>query len=96
MFEDVDENVETALKRFNRLLKEPFVFTEYYLEQYNIRKSQIVAVDESQDHLELQELHNNFINENSFINIGQAITDTMTLIADKQSSIFDQKLNHHQ
>ena len=83
MFDDVDENVEAALKRLQLLLKEPFVFTKYYLEQYNIRKSQIVAVDESQDHMELQELHNNFINENSFINISQVTTHTMKLISEK-------------
>ena len=84
------------MKRLQLLLKEPFLFTKYQLDQYNIRKSQIEAVDDTQEHFQLRELHNNFINENSFISIGQAITHTMTLIADKQSSDFDQKLNHHQ
>ena len=91
MFEESDENVGTALKRLQLLLKEPFVFTKYQLDQYNIRKSQIKAVDDTQEHFQLRELHNNFINENSFLSIGQAITNTMTLIADKQSSDFDKK-----
>ena len=96
MFQDLDNNVTDALKRLKKLLKEPFVFTEYQLSQYDIRKSEIKAVDDAQDHLQVKELHNNFIYENSFISIGQAITHTMTLIADKQQSNFDQKLNHHQ
>ena len=45
MFEELAESVDVDLKRLQDLLKEPFVFTKYYLEQYNIRKSQIVAVD---------------------------------------------------
>ena len=79
------------------LLKQSFVFTDFQLRQYNIRKSQIEANDDNtQAFMQLKELHSNFIDDNSFINIGQVITHTMKLIAEKESLLVDQTLNDHQ
>ena len=44
----------------------------------------------------MNELHQNFINDNSFINIGQVITKTLEGIAINESSSVQQKLNYHQ
>ena len=97
IFEDFDENVLSAWEKIRALLKQPFVFTDFQLRQYNIRKSQIEANDDNtQAFMQLKELHSNFIDDNSFINIGQVITHTMKLIAEKESLLVDQTINDHQ
>ena len=80
----------------NVLLKQPFVFTEYQLNEYNIRKSQVQSIDNSQKQTQLKELHNNFINDISFINIGQVIKTTLEGIAKTQSRKVHQKLSQQQ
>ena len=66
IFEDFDENVLSAWGKIRALLKQPFVFTDFQLRQYNIRKSQIEANDDNtQAFMQLKELHSNFIDDNS-------------------------------
>ena len=64
--------------------------------QYHTTITQFQSTDDTQQYMQLKELHQNFINDNSFINIGQVITKTLELIAINESSNVQQKLNYHQ
>ena len=73
------------MKKYNALLKEPSIFIEYQLDQYNIKKSQLNAVNHTQISSQLQELQQNFINDHSFLNIGQVITSTLEEITQNEA-----------
>ena len=50
------------------------------------------SIGNAQQQTQLQELHNNFIQDNTFINIGQVITTTLSEIAKTQSNIVNQRI----
>ena len=94
--EKLDDNIDLAWKEIDVLLKQTFVMPEYQLNEYNIRKTQVLSIANAQQNTQLQELHNNFIQDNTFINIGQVVLTTLSEITKTQSNKVNQRITPQQ
>ena len=69
----VDEIILDQWKTIDAILKGPFSFSAYQLEQHNIAKSRLTSIPHVTLEKQVQELHNNFMYDNCFVNIGKVI-----------------------
>ena len=96
-YDQLDTIIDDEWERIDGILVDTFLFPEYQVRQYEYNKANIEPMDDEELMTKLkEELHENFIYENCFVNIGQVFQGSMEELIAQEGRLVNQKLKSSQ